>query len=298
MNMNPTRLRTFSALLLLITAVSRAAEGDAAPPKAPELPAWKLQSEEHWIVDETARTIAELLAYAKDRKANAVEMTVLPDETAAQTYQLTARLGASTVSAEVVWKDFIWSPEEHAAWARKLCAEWQLTPAPAAPGETELLTALTEPTPQVLLRERTRLSAALTKTPLDPSLHVQAALLTEAFALRESARYFTDIRRELCRSAAHLAIARALAPDDAGPARRVAEAAMQTLTGRQTPALTALTTLDAEAASGVSAWSHALRLRTTGDWRAEPAEPTLFEQFEIFRARAENVEGTFAFTWL
>ena len=298
MNMNPTRLRTFSALLLLITAVSRAAEGDAAPPKAPELPAWKLQSEEHWIVDETARTIAELLAYAKDRKANAVEMTVLPDETTAQTYKLTARRGASTVSAEVVWKDFIWSPEEHAAWARKLCAEWKLAPSPAAPGEAALLQALTEPTPQVLLRERTRLSAALTKTPLDASLHVQAALLTEAFAMRESAGNFSDIRRELCRCAAHLAIARALAPDDAGPARRVAEAAMQTLTGRQTPALAALSALDSETAAGVPAWVRALRLRTTGDWRAEAKEPTLFEQLEIFRARTQSVDGTFAFGWL
>ena len=298
MNMTFSRRRIISALLLLITTVSRAAEGETAAPKAPELPAWKLQSEEHWIVDETARAIAELLAFAKDRKAAPVEMTVLPVETAPQTYQLTARLGASTVAAEVVWKDFIWSPEEHAAWARKLCAEWQLTPSPAAPSDAALLQALTEPTPQVLLRERTRLSAALTKTPLDPSLHVQAALVTEAFALRESARYFTDIRRELCRSAAHLAIARALAPDDASPARRVAEAAIHTLTGRQTPALAALTALESETSAGVPAWVRALRLRTTGDWRAEAKEPTLFEQFEIFRARAENVEGTFAFTWL
>lgn len=296
--MTATRLRIFSALLLLITAAVRAAEGEAAPPKAPDLPAWKLQSEEHWIVDETARAITELLAFAKDRKAAPVEMTVLPDETAPQTYQLTARLGASAVSADVVWKDFIWSPEEHAVWAAKLCAEWKLTATPAAPGEAALLQALTEPTPKILLRERTRLSAALTKTPLDPSLHVQAALVTEAFALRESARYFTDIRRELCRSAAHLAIARALAPADASPARRLAEAALQTLTGRQTPALAALTALDAEPAPGVPAWVRALRLRTTGDWRTEPAEPTLFEQLEIFRARAENVGGFFAFGWL
>ena len=65
MNMTFSRQRIFSALLLLITTVSRAAEGEAAAPKDPELPAWKLQSEDHWIVDETARKFTRRREYAQ-----------------------------------------------------------------------------------------------------------------------------------------------------------------------------------------------------------------------------------------
>ena len=59
MNMTISRRRIFSALLLLITTVSRAAEGETAAPKTPELPAWKLASEEHWIVDKGAEVYAK-----------------------------------------------------------------------------------------------------------------------------------------------------------------------------------------------------------------------------------------------
>ena len=293
----PRIFRILLALFLFAPRFSHAAEGDETPAKTPPVPTWKLRDEEHWIVDETARTIAELLAFAKDRKAE-VEVTTLPNDTTAESYKLTARLGASTVSAEIVWKDFIWSPEEHAAWAQQLIAAWKLAPSPAAPGDAALLQALTEPTLQIIERERRRISAALTKTPLDAGLHVQAALVTAAFALREAAGRFDDIRRELCRITAHLAVARALAPGDAGPARRLAEAALHALCGRQTPALTTLTALEPETAAGIPAWVRALRLRTSGDWRPANEQPTLFEQLEIFHARGKSVDGTFALQWL
>ena len=298
MIVSPPRIsRLLLVLLLLVPPLSRAADGDEVPAKKPPVPTWKFRDEEHWIVDETARTIAELLAFAKDRKTE-VEVATLPNGTVDEAYKLTAKLGASTVSAEIVWKDFIWSPEEHAAWAQQLIAAWKLVPSPTAPGEAALLQALTEPTPQTIERERRRISAALTKTPLDAGLHTQAALVTAAFAMHEAAGRFSDIRRELCRISAHLAIVRALAPDDSGAGRRLAEAALHALTGRQTPALTALATLESETSAGVSAWMRALRLRASGDWRPASEQPTLFEQLEIFRARYEIVSGSFALQWL
>lgn len=301
--MNSPRFRSLTALLLLAIAAGTSCESAAAvreaPANTPALPGWKMQSEEQWLVDETARTVTELLAFAKDRKAAAVEFTAQPDPILPHAWQLSAKVGGIEVKAQVVWKNFIWSPEENAAWARQLTAAWKLAPeATADGGGAALLTALTSPAVKVWQQERARLSAALTERPLDAELHAQAALLTAAFVLRESAGGFTNFRRELCRCAAHLAIARALAPADSSPARRVAEAALEALSGRQTPALAALAALEKENLPGTAPWVRALRLRATGDWRIEAPEATLLEQLETFRARAESVGPAFAAQWL
>lgn len=300
--MKSPRFQFIAALLLLTIALGAPREGAAAVREtkspAPALPASKPQSEEHWLVDETARTVAELLAFAKDR-AGVLEFSAQPDPIRAHAWLLSTKLGDSEVKAQVVWKTFIWSPEESAVWARQLTAAWKLTAEPVADGGgTALLAALTSPAVKVWQQERARLSAALSEKPLDAELHAQAALLTAAFALRECAGGFTDFRRELCRCAAHLAIARALAPAAGGPVRGVAEAALEALCGRETPALAALGTLEKENAPGTAPWVRALRLRATGDWRAETPNATLLEQLETFRARAESVGPTFAEQWL
>ena len=270
----------------------------AESPAAGNIPKWKFASEEHWIVDETARSIAEMLAFAKDGTADAVKVTVTPIDTKPHAYKLQAELGGVAVASELALQDHVWSPQEHAAWAKALLAGWKLAPATPPAADADFLSRLTEPTPAVLLREARRLSAALTKAPLDSALHAQAALVTEAFALREAAREFSDYRRELCRAAAHLAIAQALQPEAADPARRMAQAALDALAERQAKALETLAALEKESGAGMAAWMRALRMRATGDWRPETEKPTLFEKLETFRARAQSIDAYLATNWL
>ena len=264
----------------------------AAPPNTmwPHFPA-----EECWLVDETARDIAELLAFARN-PAGKLEFTAEPIGYHPRNYQLSATLDGTEVKQPFAVKESIWSPEDYSAWAQQLLTEWKLQPA-AKPGPTaaDFLASLTDAAPQTLIKESKRVSEALNQNPLDASLHEQAALLIAAFALREAAGEFNDTRRELCRVAAHLAIARALQPTSAGPIRPIAEAALQSLAGRETAAMEILKT-PVEAPGAIS-WARALRLRSTGNWQLEADATVPLEMVEAFRARARSVNAHFAILW-
>jgi hypothetical protein len=206
-------------------------------------------------------------------------------------------LDGSTVSAAFEAKDYIWSPADYTPWAQRLIAAWKLTPAARSEAPGEFLVSLTDAKPETLVKESKRVSEALTKAPLDAALHEQAAMLTTAFALREASGIYYDTRRELCRAAAHLAIARALQPPPAGTVGALAEATLHTLAGRETAALSILEKLPS-AAPGVASWTRALRVRNTGNWQLE-IDPTVpLEMVESFRARAANVGSHFAILWL
>jgi hypothetical protein len=118
----------------------------------------------------------------------------------------------------------------------------------------------------------------------NPALHEAAALTVGAFALRESAGRFCDVRWSLNRMTAHLAMAAALTRD--GPATvdgRLAQAVLLSLANHQARALSSLDRLSEESASdAVKAWTRALRVRMTQDWRLieSPATATPLEKLE------------------
>ncbi len=255
-------------------------------------------TEEQWLVDETARDITEMLVFARNGRTDALEVITTPDAGMPQSYAIRAKFPEGHVEATLQWKDFIWSPAEYAPWVEKMLATLKLAPATPATNETAILEALTSPTPQKLREESKRLSEALTQSPLNAGLHDQAALVTAAFALREAASYFSDTRREICRIAAHLAIARTLQPHSTSPVHQFAEAALETLAGREAIALTQLAELEGDKTPGAAAWVRALRLRNSTDWRQAAPEPTLFEEREIFLARTRDVGNDFAVQWL
>jgi tetratricopeptide (TPR) repeat protein len=94
------------------------------------------------------------------------------------------------------------------------------------------------------------------------------------------------------RMTAHLAMATALRGSRTpGIDARLAEATLLALTDRQTRALAILDGLSTgktgDPDRAVSAWTRALRMRITDDWRqlADPAHATRLEQREYFRAR-------------
>jgi hypothetical protein len=143
----------------------------------------------------------------------------------------------------------------------------------------------------VLEKENARLSALLAGDMRDPLAHEEAALLLAAFALRESAYAFDDVRFLLGRITAHLAVARSLR-GDAPPslAGAIAEAALLALGGRQQEALEAIERLPGTSRAALS-WRNALTMYTTSDWRGRPETPeshkgsdSLLERVQRFRA--------------
>ena len=146
-----------------------------------------------------------------------------------------------------------------------------------------------------LERESQRLSTLLENDLLDAPTHEQAALVIAALALRESAGYFSDPRRLLCRITAHLAWASALRQGGTPSVdAQMAEIALLALVGRQRVALGEIARLERDSLGNpaVQAWLRSLRLRVTVDCRnlKDPGQASLLERLEHFRALAWSLD--------
>ena len=160
------------------------------------------------------------------------------------------------------------------------------------PSLLEELLALDAP---AIERANERVSQALREEFRQPVQHERAALLLGVFGLREAAGVFSDVRSVLGRMTAHLAFARALAPERAASGEgRVAEVLLYALMGHQTGALERLQSWPPEPA--MAPWKRALRAWVTGDYRELNAvkERTPLEQIGWFSSYARSVQPTIA----
>jgi tetratricopeptide (TPR) repeat protein len=248
------------------------------------------QSEEGWIVTEIVRDITEMSTYAVD--ASAKTSSVKTEQVRPGVYRIAANAVLKS-DLEVDLTARVWDPDQFAALARASLTRARLsrTPSPSPAVHKRLV----ELTPLRLTRASAEISAALATRMTDPSLHESAALTVGAFAMRESARRFDDVRWSLNRMTAHLAMARALrgssTPSLDG---RIAEAVFLTLANHQAKAMTAIEQIEqSEDAVAALPWTRALRLRMTQDWvlLAEPSTATLLEKFEYLRARRSAARG-------
>ncbi|MEZ5417454.1 MAG: PDZ domain-containing protein [Vicinamibacterales bacterium] len=247
-------------------------------------------SEEAWIVDEIVRDITEMgLGTAGGSP------TVLA---AAQPGTYTVSLAATpAVTTTVDLSAELWSPTGFAALAEAVLAT---QPSPArAPSGVTVHEGLLDLTTLTLLTASENASRALQADLRDVAAHESAALTLAAFALREPVARQGDTRWAMNRITAHLALAQALRGDTAASVDgRLATAVLLTFTGQQVRAMAALDALDAEAATpAVHAWTRAIRLRITEDWRLldDPRNATRLEQREYLRARrvtGRNVTGS------
>ena len=222
-------------------------------------------------------------------------------------YVFVARLpGETEIRDYFVLSDYFWSPANYIPWAHQLLVAWSAPASPIAPADLEIFQRLATPRPDILVREDQRISEALSRTPLDPQLHEEAALLVGSFILREAAADFCDTRRELCAISAHLALARAVRPQSSS-AGEMAEAILCILSGREIAASNILAhlRLTAEAPEGMTiawaqAWEHALQIRSTGDYRLrdKPETYSLLERLEYFRALRGSVSTAAAENYL
>ena len=288
--------RTLLLLVLLVAVVAAwwfkqrapaapAAAGPVArrPERTPFKAKWATETE--WLVDAITRNVREMAALASNRPVPAADAPAVRPE-------------AIQVQAHLA------SPRSYESLAREaLGADTAATAASDASAEDQrTIAALLEPRTDVLLSESTTVSQQLTADPRDAFAHERAALLLAAFALRATESVAGDARPALASITAHLALARALrGGGEPGRAGRLAEAALETLVGREKAALAQL---DSAVADGASApeksWARALRLRITGDWRIARAERslTLLETLEEFRALVLGANDDIALEWL
>lgn len=242
--------------------------------------------EQEWIVSEIANTIMNVAAFAGHAAdAGAVSRVTDLHVTAPQVLaRFSIERGAQRYTIDVA--DHLWAPGAFVAMAKELIGPANASDAVVSDGRL-LIQALTDPTAGVIQSENVRLSRLLAGQPRSPALHEQAALLTGALALRENASIMSDPRLMMARMTAHLAVARALSPEVTTLEGRLAGAVLLTLVNRQRDALAGLEAIDrTDPSPMVAAWTRALRVRVTKDWRivSDVASASLLEQRETLRA--------------
>jgi hypothetical protein len=181
----------------------------------------------------------------------------------------------TAMAVEVAVTRHVWDPDSYVPIARALLPSRRGQTAPA-PTSTVLVALLT-PTSRVMQRENARISGALGKAPFDAGLHEQAAVLLGTLALREQAGRFHDTRPALARTAAHLAVARALTSEKRSATGSVAEALLLILGGRPQDGVSQLSGVPADWQTALEITAPAtggntLRPRTTRPcWSASPS---------------------------
>ena len=277
---------------LLAAAVLSAAAPQGQRAAAPAALRSEAASEQDWIAGEVSRDILEMASYANGRPATA--RGVRPQRTSATSYRLPAQAPLRAAVDISLDKD-VWSPDAFAGIAR---AAIDHVPPAALPATSGVHAALLDATPTTIVRVSQQVSKALASNMADPRAHESAALTIATFALRDAAKQFSDVRWSLNRITAHLAMAEALRQGRApGSDGVIAGAALAVLTNHQARADALIAPLAMSSEDAVVAWSRVLHLRITQDWTsfpARPAEQSLLERLEYFRARRATVSSTLA----
>jgi hypothetical protein len=262
----------------------------ASPSPSPFANTWEYRSEQEWIVAQVVQALLDMAHYAQTRSAPdaaALQVRVATEKDAGgvTTFQVTVPARNRTWPLRVT--EYIWSPGMYAPLVADLLGPDAVAKArPGTVRESVTLAALTRPQTDVMVAESERVSSELRLDMTSVGAHEDAALLFASLALREYSGSFYDNHWSLSRLAAHLAMAHALRKgSDPSLAGRFAEVTLLTLAF--TPQPWALGRLDAiealpDPSAAVRAWSRALRMRNTEDWRLVPDPPsaTLFERLE------------------
>jgi len=234
------------------------------------------QTESQFIVESIVTDLAEQMYYAAHQQlpddhyfsVTATEKPNSPRDS--PVYELQIRLDAKTnpLDLDLNVNGPIWSPELYEGVGTALAGAVGMTPSAGGSTEnTKRLAKLLDSTPETIVKEDQTLSAALEADFTNPELHEQAALLLGAFAFRDHAGNFFELRLPLGRLTAHLAMAHFLRGDAAyGINGRMAEAFELSLSGNEVDALGKLNALGSDDAA-VAAMARALRAYNTWDYR-------------------------------
>ena len=261
-----------------------------APVRAQIWPSLPYQSEDQWIVGQTARAVIDLAQFARTATPSPIaqltvtKMAVDP----AQPARLTFRVGSRDVAIDLT--TYVWDPDAYVALAR---AEGAQAAGAEAPADDALAAALLDFKVETFQVQNDAVSIALHKEYRNPANHEAAALVLAAFALREISGNF--LRSHVSCSAERPPISLSRAPC----AVRSHNFAGRSIgrhhrSGRRWPHRSGdASTRGCTSVHGISAateaWTRALRYRATLDWRVRPSdEAPPLERLEVHAgARAD-----------
>lgn len=260
------------------------------------------QDESQFIVETVIADLAEMVFFAKhaklpDAKAFSVE-AVETSGTAFRSpvYAISISLQPNSPAIKLTLKIDapIWSPETYASVVDALFKQVDLdkTSSVSKGGEDwTLINALTDATSISIEKANIEVSTRLQNDFRNAQLHGRAAMVLAAFALRECSGSFYDVRSQMCRITAHLALAHTLDEKSMGAEARLADAALDTLMNRQTAALGKLAHSEL-ADPHCAAWVRVLKARNTQDYRELNTieTPSPLEKIARFEAFGRSVD--------
>jgi tetratricopeptide (TPR) repeat protein len=295
----------FSALLFLAPVLALA---DAPAPTTDTSAQLQTpyKTEQEWIISSICRNAYELLAYARDKKGEAVTpaqvtLKLIPGDPLS--YDVTLKGVSVTVEAKLQWPDSIWSPAAYLPFCQAAAQALKLAPATAPTAQGNPLHDLLDFSETAIEGENHRVSQWLTAQPDNSAAHEQAALILGTLAMKENSGFFWDARDMCNHICAHLAVAQFFRGGTPTSIEgRLANICIglivdtKTQTGKDLDALAAEKTPPAD----LAAWLNACRMRNTRDWRIvkTPETASAFEQVEFFRAYSEAVDSDLAIKWL
>jgi hypothetical protein len=297
--MSGRRLILFVALFAVLTVALTAAylQRDVPSTQAtwPSLP---YQSEDEFIVSQTAIAVIDMAQFAKTSAPEPMSQLVLSGMRT-DLLQPVVRFRVGSRDVTISLSTYVWDPGAYVELARSVGAD-------GAPRELKsddgVANALLDFKVESFQLQNDTISLALHNDYRNPAHHEAAALLIAALAFREASRNFYDPRLVLCRAAAHLAVARAMrgAASQTSPSGQLADIVLQVVAGRTGPAMAQLDAFERRNSTpALQAWVRALRRRATLDWREPPEEDSsLLERLQHVRALSRMLGVSHSFDYM
>ncbi len=289
--MKTMRVQLAAGLLAILFAVTA---GATEPAAANAENRRKPRTEVEWEIAEIVAHIAETAAYAKTKTLDPHFQVDVVDRPSAKGLWVAVQTSGSepVLISEIATGDFTVSFESYVGLTTELLARFGLRAESATISDgAALLQRLTDFTLTQLQTENQRVSAWLTREPLNPAAHEEAALILAALGLKERAGYHLADQREAClKATAHLALATSLRGEkgELGMVGRLARESILASYGDDAGVADRLKMWRAlgKPSRGEEAWLNALTLYCTGDWRVlnQPLTASLLERMMYVQA--------------
>jgi tetratricopeptide (TPR) repeat protein len=221
------------------------------------------------------------------------ELSASPAWQPAYQIRITPHGQQKTIEGKIHFTKPVWDPESYEPLFAKIFSAYPIKGTAAAPqSELSIVSRLTDFNARALQEENSRLEKMFRTNFVSAEAHLEAAVLLGAFALRDFAKEFYDVRSELCELTVRIGFATKLGSTPAAtrddPLHQLAEAMLFTGMQNQVEALKRIERLSS--AEPMVRWKRALHARVTGDFRSlREVSRTVLEEVMFFHAYCNSV---------